>query len=202
MGKEAKCRARYQGTTGAGKLHLETDQLLFRGDFRLAIPLKHVQSAQAVKGTLHVAWPAGSAEFELGDAAPAWAHAIVNPRSLLDKLGVKADDKVAVLGVEDANFLADLQRRAADVTLGRAVAGADLIFFQAEQPDQLGELTGLAKKLQPAGAIWVITPKKRPEIADTVVMKAGKAAGLVDIKVARFSDTHTTLKFVIPKKNR
>ncbi|MFL6248779.1 MAG: hypothetical protein ACJ74H_22330 [Thermoanaerobaculia bacterium] len=31
---------------------------------------------------------------------------------------------------------------------------------------------------------------------------AGKAAGLVDVKVVRFSDTHTAEKFVIPLKSR
>jgi hypothetical protein len=33
-------------------------------------------------------------------------------------------------------------------------------------------------------------------------MRAGKLAGLVDVKVARFSDTHTAEKFVIPVARR
>lgn len=33
-------------------------------------------------------------------------------------------------------------------------------------------------------------------------MAAGKEAGLVDIKVVRFSETHTALKFVIPLARR
>jgi hypothetical protein len=33
-------------------------------------------------------------------------------------------------------------------------------------------------------------------------MKAGQAAGLVDVKVVRFSETHTAEKFVVPKKLR
>jgi hypothetical protein len=33
-------------------------------------------------------------------------------------------------------------------------------------------------------------------------MKAGKTAGLVDVKVVRFSDTHTAEKYVIPVKDR
>jgi hypothetical protein len=33
-------------------------------------------------------------------------------------------------------------------------------------------------------------------------MTAGKAAGLVDVKVVRFSETHTAEKFVIPLKAR
>lgn len=33
-------------------------------------------------------------------------------------------------------------------------------------------------------------------------MAAGKAAGLVDVKVVSFSPTHTAEKFVIPVKDR
>ena len=202
MGKEASCSARYGAANGAGKLHLETDQLLFRGAFRLAVPLKQIRRAQAANGSLRVDWADETAEFELGAAAEKWADALNNPKSLLDKLGVKPEHKVSVLAVRDDAFLEDLQRRAAEVTLGRVVKGADLIFFQADEPGELKALSKLAGQIQPAGAIWVITPKKRPEIADTVVMKAGHAAGLVDVKVARFSDSHTTLKFVIPRQNR
>jgi hypothetical protein len=34
------------------------------------------------------------------------------------------------------------------------------------------------------------------------VRTAGKAAGLVDVKVARFSETHTAEKFVVPVAKR
>ena len=33
-------------------------------------------------------------------------------------------------------------------------------------------------------------------------MAAGKAAGLVDVKVVKFSETHTAEKFVIPVARR
>jgi hypothetical protein len=33
-------------------------------------------------------------------------------------------------------------------------------------------------------------------------MTAGRAAGLVDTKVVRFSETHTAEKFVIPRAKR
>ncbi|PYR70118.1 MAG: hypothetical protein DMF88_03745 [Acidobacteria bacterium] len=51
-------------------------------------------------------------------------------------------------------------------------------------------------------AIWVIRPKGSQQISESDVMKAGKAAGLVDVKVARFSETHTAEKFVIPVSRR
>ena len=31
------------------------------------------------------------------------------------------------------------------------------------------------------------------------MLAAGRAAGLTDVKVARFSETHTALKFVVPR---
>ena len=56
--------------------------------------------------------------------------------------------------------------------------------------------------LKPNGALWVIRPKGRPEISERAVMAAGKAAGLVDVKVVGFSPTHTAEKFVIPVSGR
>jgi hypothetical protein len=52
------------------------------------------------------------------------------------------------------------------------------------------------------GAIWIIRPKGRPEISERATMAAGKAAGLVDVKVVGFSPTHTAEKFVIPVNAR
>jgi hypothetical protein len=56
--------------------------------------------------------------------------------------------------------------------------------------------------LKPNGALWIVRPKGRPEISERAVMAAGKAAGLVDVKVVSFSATHTAEKFVIPLAKR
>ncbi len=202
MGRETSCTAHYQKQSSAGTLQHETDDLRFRGEFSLKIPLKQITRAIAKDGELRVQWPEGEARFDLGAAAAKWADAVSNPKSLLDKLGVKPDHVVSVIGVQDDEFLTDVERRVPIASLGKPVKASDIIFFQADQPKQLESLKKLAKNIQPAGAIWVVTPKKRPEIADTVVIAAGKAAGLVDVKVARFSETHTALKFVIPTKKR
>ena len=123
-------------------------------------------------------------------------------RSLLDKLGVKLGQRVAVLGVEDAAFLKDLAARVPDFSRHASVGDADLIFFGAEDVKELARLKTLARAIQKTGAIWVITPKGRKDIRDVKVIAAGKAAGLVDNKVVGFSATHTSLRFVIPLANR
>ena len=50
-------------------------------------------------------------------------------RSRLDKLGVKPDARIAVLGLDDAGFLAELRGRTSAVTSGRVPKAADLVFI-------------------------------------------------------------------------
>jgi len=67
---------------------------------------------------------------------------------------------------------------------------------------QLERVAKLAAGMQPAGALWVIYPKGKAAIREIDVIEAGRAAGLKDVKVARFSETHTALKFVVPRAAR
>jgi hypothetical protein len=201
MGKEVECKAEFDRKRSTGKLQLETDDLHFKGDLRLKIPLKQIEKATAKAGVLSVQWPEGTARFELGPAAEKWADQINNPKSLLDKLGVKNGQSIAVLGIDDEDFLRDLKKRSLEYS-SKAQKSSDIVFYLADAPADLKELKKLKSSIRPDGAIWVVSPKKRPEIADVVVIAAGKAAGLVDVKVARFSETYTALKFVIPKDQR
>ncbi len=202
MGQEAFCTAQFGGKTSRGKARLETGELVFRGEFRITIPFRQIRSLQARDGKLTIRFSEGTASFELGPQAEKWAEKIKNPKSLLDKLGVKPESKVVVLGVRDDGFLKQLQARLAKPAATRPAADADIIFFAAETREELKQLARVKKSLQPAGAIWVIRPKGTPAIKDSDVIAAGKAAGLVDVKVAAFSPTHTAEKLVIPVKLR
>jgi hypothetical protein len=197
MGQEANCEVRFGGKVSAGKALLETGDLIFRGDFRLSIPLKSIQSLEAADGVLRVTSPEGAALFTLGAQADKWAYKIRNPRTLADKLDVKPGMRVSLIGVSDR-----LEARTSDITEGKAAKESDLIFFGAETDKDLAKLRSLQKSIKYNGAIWVVNPKGKKEITENGVLKAGRQAGLVDTKVARFSDTHTALKFVIPLAKR
>lgn len=123
-------------------------------------------------------------------------------RLLIDKLGVKAGQSVAVLGVESAEFLTDLTARVPEYSRGKRIADADLVFFSAEARGDLSQMDSLAGSIQKTGAIWVVYPKGQPHIREIDVIQAGKAAGLTDNKVCSFSSTHTALRFVIPVAKR
>jgi len=62
------------------------------------------------------------------------------------------------------------------------------------------------RAMEPDGMLWASWPKKSSgvdsEIARGDVMAAGKAAGLVDVKVCAVDETWSALKFVIPVDQR
>ena len=72
MGRELLCTARSGGKTASGKALLETSEIIFRGDFRLKIPLASLKSVVARDGELQLKWPDGSAVLELGEQAEKW----------------------------------------------------------------------------------------------------------------------------------
>ena len=120
---------------------------------------------------------------------------------LLDKLGVRPGIRVAIVGDvdPDGTFQAMLGDRTSDITLGGPAADTDLIFLAADSHAELAELAALRKRIRPAGAIWVVSRKGRAgTIRDVEVIAAAKEAGLVDNKVVSFSETHTSLRLVIP----
>jgi hypothetical protein len=202
MGAEAKCTATISGKKTVGKALLETDELIFRGeDVRLTIPYRSVSSIDVKDGVLHVAWLSGVASFELGPSAVKWADRIRNPPSRIDKLDVKPGQVVLFVGIRDATLREEIETRGA-IVVARVIDPVDTIFVAANERSDLRRLATLQNFLKRDGAIWVIRPKGSPNISENDVMSAGKGVGLVDVKVVRFSETHTAEKFVIPVSKR
>jgi hypothetical protein len=186
-----------------GKAHLDSTALTFLGDFKLSIPLKEVKTVEAASGRLKVVFSEGIATLDLGPTAEKWALKIRYPKSLMDKLGVKPDSKVTVLGIRDHDFLSQIKERTTEVSEDKPQGDSDFIFYTADSLDALKDLKRLKGYLKSNGAIWVISLKgKQARIKDTDVMAAAREAGLVDNKVVGFSETHTALKLVIPLAHR
>jgi hypothetical protein len=124
-------------------------------------------------------------------------------KPLLDRLGVKPGMRVAVLGIEDAGFMKQLRGRAADIVLGKPRAVCDIVFLAANDARDL-ELLKVAKHwIEPNGAVWMIRVKgPGAPLRDTDLIAAGLAAGLVDNKIASFSDTQGAMRFVFRLRDR
>lgn len=202
MGNELKCNVRSGKQQSEGKALLETNEIIFRGDFRLKIPFSTIKSAKAVDGELRLQTAEGLTVFQLGSAAEKWCEKILHPKSRIEKLGVKLGAKVSLLGDSDADFLREIAGLAKSVNTGKAAADSDFIFFAAKSLKDLGGLPRLVKSMQGNAALWIIYPKGQKHITENDVLVAGRKAGLKDVKVVGFSATHTALKFVIPLDKR
>jgi hypothetical protein len=120
---------------------------------------------------------------------------------LPDKLGVRPGMRIAIVGpVDESSGIRDLlAERTTDVTDGEPLPDTDLVFLAADEPEELDRLGELRTRIRPNGAIWVVSRKGRAAtLRDVDVIDAAKDHGLVDNKVVSFSDTHTSLRLVIP----
>lgn len=128
---------------------------------------------------------------------------LLSTRPLLDKLGVKPGSKIAIVNIEDVGFIKLLKERTSDIVTGKPRSKVDLVFVGAEDAAGLRKLEELKTWIEPNGAIWVIRPKGgRSALRDTDVIDAGLAAGLVDNKIASFSDTHGAMRLVFRLRDR
>ena len=202
MGREVQCKAKSGGKWFEGKALLETKELLFRGDLRLKIPFAALTSVIAHNGELRLRWRGSSAVFALGEQAEKWAHSILHPKSTAEKLGIKPGLRISAAHMPDDTAMSDARKAATALARDKPVRDSDMIFFGAATTSDLSGIKKLLSLLAVNGALWIVYPKGRRAITELQVLSAGRAAGLVDVKVVSYSSTHTALKFVRPKGKR
>jgi len=203
MGNEAKCVLRVGGKRHEGKALLETNELIFRGaECRVKIAFSEMRNVTAQDGELRVKTQGGATVFEVGAVAGKWLEKILQPKTRIEKLELKSGVRVALLGAVEDAFARELRKSKTEVVNGSANDSAALLFLPVEEQSGLRNIAKAAKKLKGAAGLWVIYPKGKKEITEVDVISAGRAAGLKDVKVVGFSETHTALKFVIPVDQR
>ena len=115
-----------------GKALLKAAEILFRGNPRLKIPFSSIRDIAAVHGELRLKTGAGTVVFELRERAEKWRRKIVNPKSVLEKLGVKAGQVVAVFGNTDAEFIEKLRVQGSYFECEKFSTGTAWIFLFVE----------------------------------------------------------------------
>ena len=104
---------------------------------------------------------------------------------------------MAILDLQDPGVSWLLRTRTSDISIGRPKQPCDIVFLGALAKTDLRRLDEVKRWIEPSGAIWVIRPKGgRSDIRDTDVIEAGLAAGLVDNKIASFSETQGAMRLV------
>lgn len=128
---------------------------------------------------------------------------------LVRKLGLKAGMSVRLLD-PPAGYWALLGAEARALGLRVLEGGggvADFTHLFATEAGSLRDGFALARAgMAEDGMVWASWPKQSSGVATEVgraeVMAEGKAAGLVDVKVAAIDETWSGLRFVIPVADR
>jgi hypothetical protein len=132
---------------------------------------------------------------------PAMERVYTTP--ILDKLGIRPGMRVAIIDVDDETIRPLIAERTTDLSEGWPEPDTDVVLLGADSTEALAPLADLATRIRPNGAIWIVSRKgKASTLRDVEVMAAGRAAGLIDNKVAAFSATRTSLRLVIPRDRR
>jgi hypothetical protein len=128
-------------------------------------------------------------------------------RQVVDKLGVRPGDAVAY--VTDAGAVDEALRRDIASRTGRELAREDepvdvVIASIGEGTDVVTLLQEWRPRLQPAGGIWLLSPKRGNAgyVSQDMLIPLGLQAGLVDNKVCSVSDRQSAIRFVIRRRDR
>src|SRR6267154_4045596 len=160
VGNEVVCVVRFGKQKARGKALLETAEVVFRGEdgsLRLKLAFADLKSASAADGELRLETAEGPAIFQLGANAAKWCEKILHPKTRLEKLGIKANAAVSLVGDFDADFLGELRSVTKNVSVtgdnrGKAGLGAgadaEWIFFSADSSKDLSQVAKLAKSLK------------------------------------------------------
>ena len=123
------------------------------------------------------------------------------------KLGLKPGQRVYLHHQAPGWALADPPDDLADAGPDGPSAPADVIIAFFGAADEIAaELDGLARRIYPAGALWVAWPRRagghRSDITDTVIRRYALPIGLVDVKVAAIDDDWSGLRLVWRTEHR
>ena len=194
MGRESLVEYVAGGERAVVKAHLDALNMQLSGGKKLTLPLAQVKSAVVDGDLLRIA--AGTTKFSLklgAKDAAAWANKILNPPSLADKLGFKADKAVVLIG-EVPGEIADAARAAKSVRTGKKFDG-DIVAMQLSAGKEGAQIAAAARALGDSTALWFVYAKGGAVNGDHIIALARKA-GLKDTKVARVSETHAALRFI------
>jgi|CXWL01.1.fsa_nt_gi hypothetical protein len=200
MGREARIAYTSGKERAEVRAHLDSAALQLSGGKKLIVQLSDVRAAKVVGDDLAIETKTAKFKLALGaKEAAAWAKKILNPPTLADKLGVKADTAVLIAGgrikeIDHAVAKAAKVERAATLTAAKAKA-VNIVILTLEPETAPKQIEAAAKALSNGTALWLAYAKGVKPNGDDII-KLARQAGLKDTKVARISVTHAALRFI------
>jgi hypothetical protein len=124
-------------------------------------------------------------------------------RSVVQKLGIKRDERVEVVGDVGAGLRKDVKE-----ALGRGLVrsgeldGAIVMVESIEEAEEVFQ--AYRPRLRDTGYLWLITPKRGQEgyVNQMALVPGGKQRGLIDNKTCSIDEGRSGIRFVVPRALR
>jgi hypothetical protein len=124
-------------------------------------------------------------------------------RSVVQKLGIKRDERVEIVGDVGAGLRRDVKE-----TLGRGLVrsgqldGAIVMVQSIEEAEEVFE--SYRPRLRDTGYLWLITHKRGQEgyVNQMGLVPGGKRRGLIDNKTCSIDESRSGIRFVVPRALR
>jgi hypothetical protein len=189
MGREIKTTVHLSGKSGLCGVHLESEQLILRGDLKATWARAELHSWQQTANGLHLHTPGGELLIELEPAEAArWLNAALKtPPTLLEKLGLMPNDTV--------HWLTNSTRFEAlklDVAIQQAKASeARWLWAEIFDAADLARVERALCKapLQTGQLIWLLRGKGKDVMPEKPIHEALGKLNLAPRKTARVSET-------------
>ena len=123
------------------------------------------------------------------------------------KLGINEGCRLAVVSAPQG-FSRKLTPLPSGITLRTEVRGHldVIVFFVTRRAELARRFPAFARRLEPAGGLWIAWPKRTSGVATDLVFdevqRVGLDCGLVDNKVAAIDETWSGLRFVRRRSER
>lgn len=205
MGQEIKTTLRMDGRILEGTAQLAGGALHFKGAaVTLQLPYGEIFSVEESAGWLDLKTSRGLLLLELGPKASRWAQKIKSPGAFLEKLGVDATKKVAVVGKLDPEVKEELDASGAKVAKRAGGKDFDVVFLAVSAKPDLEKLPSAREMIHDTGAVWVVYPKNVEEdvLRERDVIIAGRTLSLTDGKPLKLDEDLMAIRFVVPASAR
>jgi hypothetical protein len=199
MGVEHSTTVWIGDETAHCKVFLESKELIIRGDLKRKCIIEKISQLKVNQGKLTFTHDGETVAIDLGSGAEKWLERIQNPRTRVQKLGVKPGMKIALLGEFEADVPAEIEQAAETVSLRKLDANLDMVLLFVEETKALSQLKQIPKSLAKSGCIWVLFPKGRKDIRHEDVVDHAKKAGLSESKSMAFSEKFSGLRLTVSK---
>jgi len=190
MGRESDAWLTYGGASGAGKLLLESTEIILRGAVRARIPRSAIAGFAQDGDDLVIQTPQGALRAGLApkDAAR-WVAALAKPiPTLATKLGVSRETPIRVLGdVTDTELQSALS--------GSVSPAATMLLAELNDVAQLD--AALRALADPSlTTFWGVTVKgKATPLPEATLRSRLRDAGFIDTKSCAVSQTRSATRF-------